>query len=238
MPGSYLIPRILGFINLKMQLQDILDKVAQTKVATILDRRFGDHRIVIELLASTIMKDNLSGLDSRLSSEEILHLDSSLCRYFILHHLVKEGHLTQANLQGYTIDIGCHLGQSTDGIAMFGGGVYGTDINSLADRSVSGNIRLDAREGISAVREHVRAGVIPNLVTCFNAAWVESMSRDRWCLELYDACMAGMKPGGEVLLSFGQSYKHKGELIERSMHEVQVPGLLRIREQYVLVGRK
>lgn len=220
-----------------MQLPEILEKFATTKIAPIWDRRFGSHREVVELLAATIFEDNFYSLDIYLAPGNVGRLDSSLCRYFILKDLVEQGHLTLENLQGFVLDIGSHQGQSVDGIAMYGGKVYGADVGYFASWSASG-IGLFADEGISAVRRKTHQGKTPSLVTCFNADWVENMSHNGWCLDLYDTCMDSMDPGGELLLSFGGDPRYKSNLLLRGMVQVDLPRNLSNRENYVLVARK
>lgn len=139
-------------------------------------------------------------------------LDSTINRYFILEHFLKQGALNKSNLEGNILDIGSYLGASVDALATYGGNVVGTDCGRFAYDSPSGKGigRLDGRSVLQS--HHYRPDL--TIASCFNADWVEDMSEENHTRHMCADAIKALKPGGQILLTFSGSLKNKTEFKE------------------------
>ena len=167
-------------------------------------------------------------------------LDSTVNRYFVLEHLIKQGALDKSNIEGKVLDIGSFLGASVDALATYGGTVVGTDCGRFSYDSPSGKGigRLDGRSALQG--HHYRPDL--TLVSCFNADWVENMSEENHTKLMCADAMKSLKPEGQILLTFSRDLKNNTELKEYLLslpdaYLVELPKNITKRETYVVTSR-
>lgn len=202
------------------------------------NERYSSDQTVLDMLKSTIFEGKEWVLERAFKCDDGWKIDRIALRYYLLKSLVESGHLSIENLHGSVIDIGSFMGCSIDSLAMFGARVNGTDTGCFACFSPSG-IEIHGEEGVRYVEHAISDKKVPDLVTCFNASWVEEMSWNRWCVDLYDTCMKGLKRGGQVLMTYAEPCESKEYLAkEKRIIEIELPENLRGMERYVLIGTR
>jgi hypothetical protein len=171
-------------------------------------------------------------------------LNSTVDRYYLLNFLIEERILDGQNIKGTIIDIGCHVGATTDALAMYGGDVRGTDRGKYAYSSPSGR-SISGQEGISMVKSYnvlkLRDNPKPSLIACFNVDWVEEMSHNRFAIELCQESLNTLGNGGQVLYTFSRKtgLEDYSELeVLQNSQIIELPKGLNKREKYAFVASK